>query len=105
MDIEQFTYDKTWSDYQENSMMRSAVERQFIIIGEAFSRITSSFPDSRQRVQQARKIINFRNFLSHEYEDIDDRVVWTVVQEDLVPFKENIAQWVLDIKAAKTPEG
>jgi uncharacterized protein with HEPN domain len=37
--LNEFAKDKTFDDYAENSMLRSAVERQFEIIGEALSQL------------------------------------------------------------------
>lgn len=98
LDIEQFTQGKAWPDYQGNKMLRYAVERQFILIGEALSRIRTYFPDRQQRLEDARKIINFRNFLIHEYEDIDDGMVWAIIQKYLSPFKQYIAEWIREIE-------
>ncbi|MBN1764184.1 MAG: DUF86 domain-containing protein [Sedimentisphaerales bacterium] len=37
--IGSFTSDKTIQDYEDNLMLQSAVERQFMIIGEALIRL------------------------------------------------------------------
>ncbi len=34
----EFVADRSWDDYQQDVMLRSAVERQFQIIGEALNR-------------------------------------------------------------------
>jgi uncharacterized protein with HEPN domain len=45
------------------------VEREFIIIGEVMSRIIHKYPETRIRIDRARRIANFRNFLVHEYDE------------------------------------
>jgi uncharacterized protein with HEPN domain len=46
--IGEFVADRTWQDYQGDAMLRSAVERQFQIIGEALRSSAASTPP-RQR--------------------------------------------------------
>jgi uncharacterized protein with HEPN domain len=38
--IGEFVADRTWQDYQGDAMLRSAVERQFQIIGEALNKLS-----------------------------------------------------------------
>ena len=52
-----FTKGKTFSDYDAHALLRSGVERQFEIIGEALSRLTRSDPDSVELISHRRRII------------------------------------------------
>jgi uncharacterized protein YutE (UPF0331/DUF86 family) len=47
--------------------MISAAEREFIIIAEALSRIGHLSPDLQARVDDLRKIAEFRNVIVHHY--------------------------------------
>ena len=82
--IEEFTAGRSFSEYEHDAMLRSAVERQFITVGEAMGLLTRSHPAVAARITEARRIVDFRNFLAHGYVAIDDRLVWGVV-EDRVP--------------------
>lgn len=73
--IQEFTRNANFTDYQRNVMMRSAVERQFEIIGEAVNRLSDINPRLAHRITERRRIISFRNQLIHGYFVIDDRVV------------------------------
>ena len=42
--LKEFTGDKKFADYERDTMMRSAVERQFEIIGEAMSQLAKLDP-------------------------------------------------------------
>lgn len=50
--------------YLDNRTIRSAVEREFIIIGEAVNVLSDLEPDVFARITQARKVVDFRNQLA-----------------------------------------
>lgn len=64
-------------------MLRAAVERQFEIIGEALRRLLTEDPSTATRISEHARIIAFRNILAHGYADIDDRIVWGIVESNL----------------------
>jgi len=78
--IAQFTAGKDFSAYTADAATRSAVERQFIVAGEALNRLGRLNPDLLDRIPDSRAIINFRNILVHGYDRVEDEVVWGIVQ-------------------------
>jgi len=58
------------SVYQSNRLVRSSVEREFIIIGEAIAALSRVSPDTFAAITKARRIVDFRNQLTHEYPTI-----------------------------------
>ena len=64
-------------------MLRSAVERQFEIIGEALTKLAKADQETAALISEHRRIIAFRNILIHGYAQIDDRLVWGVVESKL----------------------
>jgi uncharacterized protein with HEPN domain len=81
--IAQFTAGKSLADYDRDKLVRSAVERQFEIIGEALSNLAKIDPASAAKIAELRDVIAFRNILVHGYATIDNERVWRVVQDDL----------------------
>jgi len=81
--IQKFTAGQSLLAYSRDDMLRSAVERGFIIIGEALGRLEKLDATLASQIANYRKIIGFRNVLVHGYETIDDQIVWQTIQDDL----------------------
>ncbi len=81
--IHQFTFGKTLADYESSRLLRAAVEREFEIIGEAVSQLAKRDPVLVQRIPEHRRLIAFRNVLIHGYADVDDAVVWGLIETRL----------------------
>lgn len=88
--IRQFTAGRTLEDYRSDGMLRSAVERNFEIIGEAMNRIAKQDPETAVDIGDHARIIAFRNILVHGYDLIDDQQVWKVVQEQLPTLQQQV---------------
>jgi len=54
---------KNFFEFQKNIVVRRAVERELEIIGEAVNRILKI--DSSISIEDARKIVDLRNFIIH----------------------------------------
>jgi len=78
--IAQFTAGRTYEEYHTDPMLRSAVERQFEVIGEALNQLLQREPDLQEKISNAPLIIAFRNRLIHGYATVSDEVVWGVVE-------------------------
>ena len=79
--IDQFLHGETRRSYSANLMLRSAVERQLEILGEAVRRLHSLDGNLSRQISEHRRIIAFRNIIAHGYDGLDDDVVWQVVTE------------------------
>lgn len=78
-----FVAGRTVEDYESDLMLRSAVERQLFILGEALTQLRQAEPDLADGIRDARAIIGFRNLLAHAYSAIDARRVWDIVENSL----------------------
>lgn len=72
----QFIDGRTWDDYEADALLRSAVERQFEILGEALNKLRQIDRGLASKVPDGARLIAFRNVLIHGYASIDDRLVW-----------------------------
>lgn len=81
--VQQFTAGKTFEDYATDAFLRSAVERQFEIIGEALGQALRFDPSLSDHISSTKRIIAFRNRLIHAYSSIAHEVVWGIVEANL----------------------
>jgi uncharacterized protein with HEPN domain len=89
--IARFTEGKSFEHYLAEEMLRSAVERQLGIVGEALARLAKDSPDVAARIPDRAKIIGFRNVLVHGYATVDDRIVWGVIELHLHALRKAVA--------------
>ena len=94
--VMQFVATKRFEDYEQDPMLRAAVEREFEIIGEAMSKLAQATPDVASRISDFRRIIAFRNMLIHGYADLDDRLVWDMAGPKLEVLRREIAALLAD---------
>ena len=81
--IVRFTAGISLETYKSDVMLRSAVERQFQIVGEALFQLSRRFPEITRQVTDHRAIISFRHVLVHGYDSVRDEIVWGVIENDL----------------------
>jgi len=87
----QFTLGKQLTDFLGDPMLRSAVERQFEIIGEALNGALALDPSLALTVTNTSRIIAFRNRLIHGYATVSSEVVWGVVAGGLPTLHREIS--------------
>jgi uncharacterized protein with HEPN domain len=73
--IQGFVAERTWDDYRGDELVRSAVERQFQIVGEAF-----------------------RNILVPGYSVVDDDIVWETATSRIKPLIVALDQRLREVK-------
>jgi uncharacterized protein with HEPN domain len=73
--IQDFVSGKSVDDYRVDALLKSGVERQFEVIGEALRRLLEVAPELSERISDSRRIIAFRNRLVHGYASVADDIV------------------------------
>lgn len=69
--------------YLADEVAKSAVERKFEVIGEAMKNVLEAEPDLESRIPDARKAIQYRNFLIHAYDLVEHEKVWEIATTDI----------------------
>ncbi|MEA3316976.1 MAG: HepT-like ribonuclease domain-containing protein [Bacteroidota bacterium] len=75
-------------EYQQNKLLRRGIEREIEIIGEATNKIL--IIDESIKIENARQIVDTRNWVIHGYDKEDDIVVWGIISNHLPKLQKEI---------------
>ena len=87
---------KTFEDYKNDVILRSAKERQLKIIGEAIFQLSKLNPQLTSKISHYKNIISFRNILVHGYAEINNRTVWEVIEHNLSVLSKEVSELLKD---------
>ena len=87
--------ERNFYDYQKNKLVRRAVEREIEIIGEATKRILKIDPEFN--LTNARQIVDTRNWVIHNYDKVDDVIIWGIISIHLPQLKMEIDNYLAQI--------
>lgn len=81
--IRAYTADfQTYEDFTQDQLVKDAVIRNFEIMGESVKHIPFNFQRKHKQIPW-NHIMALRNFIVHEFFDVDDEVLWEIIQTDL----------------------
>ncbi|MBV8119765.1 MAG: DUF86 domain-containing protein [Alphaproteobacteria bacterium] len=103
--VQAFMRGKTYETFIEDDLLRSAVERQLQIIGEALSQLAKVDPQIAGGVAELPRIIAFRNILVHGYAAIDYDTVWRLIVDKLPELQTNLTMLLRAADPAPDPSG
>jgi len=88
-DIISFLDKKSFEEFDKEKIIRFAVERQLMVIGEASKKLSE---DARNQLHDIpwKKMIGLRNIIAHEYGEILVERIWRVGVEDISQLKKKI---------------
>ncbi len=75
-------------EYERNKLLRRAVERELEIIGEAVKHLLEL--DENICIDNARRIVDLRNFVIHGYDKVDNVIIWGILSKDLPKLKQQV---------------
>jgi len=80
----------SFENYSSDIKTRHAVEHNFMIIGEAVSRLPDNFKQNHTEINW-RQVKDFRNVIVHDYFGIDNNIVWDIIQINLADLHNDIS--------------
>ncbi len=87
--INEYLGDKRdFNKYKTNKLLRRGIERELEIIGEATKRILKI--DSNIDISDSRRIVDLRNWVIHDYDKVDDVIIWGIISRDIPRLKEQV---------------
>ena len=87
--IEEVTNVVVFDVFMQDYKIHDVVMYNFIIVGEASNRISDEFKQTHNSVEW-HKLRGMRNHLAHSYDEIDYKVVWETIKNDLPQLKNQI---------------
>ncbi|MCW5908070.1 MAG: DUF86 domain-containing protein [Chitinophagales bacterium] len=79
---------KCFEEYEQNEMVKSAVQWRLSVIGEALSNALREEP--ALKITNSRRVVDMRNKLIHGYDEVEDNVVWNVLVKHLPLLKNEV---------------
>jgi len=95
-EIIEFIKGVRYTEFVENRMLRYAVERQLMVIGEAANHISKKFQDEHPEIPW-RQMVGQRNVLAHEYGDINIERVWSTATNNIPAIQKAIEPLVPEV--------
>ena len=92
--VSKYTQGMTFEAFIADDRTFDAVIRNLQIIGEAVKNIPQETRDLAPEIEW-RKIAGLRDILAHAYFQIDNEIIWDIIQNKVQPLKEK-AQSFLD---------
>ncbi|HAQ61730.1 TPA: hypothetical protein DCR49_07010 [Candidatus Delongbacteria bacterium] len=84
----------SYSKFCETKIIRYAIERQLLVIGEAANHISEDFKKTEPDVPWE-KIIGLRNIIAHEYGEILEERIWATAKDHIKPLMESVKKYIV----------
>ena len=88
---------KTFTDFQNEWLLRHGVQRGIEIISEASRHLPAALLATRPEIPWD-QVKGIGSVLRHEYHKISDKVIWTVAVERLLPLETAIEAMQASVK-------
>ena len=96
--IEQLTAGRNVQDYLADEGLREMVERNIARISEAARHVPVGVRAAHPTIPW-RQIVGVGSVIRHDYDQIDDLVMWTTATEKLVPLKAAVEAMLSNLDA------
>ena len=92
-----YTKGKNFEDFIADDMMYYAVVKNIEILGEASNMLTEEFRQAHPKTPR-KQVNGMRNYIVHEYFQVDNNVVWDVITNDLPVLEQQIKEYLTEEK-------
>ncbi len=90
--IRDFTSEIEFAEYDRDLMVRSAVERQLEIAGEALGQAAQESDAIADEIPATPRIVALRNRVIHGYDSVDNEIIWDIVRTKIPPLMKQLRQ-------------
>ena len=91
--IKRYTTNLSFEKFVADDMVYYAVVKNIEIIGEAANMLTLDFQNNHTETPW-KMIKGMRNYIVHEYFQIDNNVVWSVITQNLSDLETQISKYL-----------
>ena len=92
--VGRFVQGKDFESYQNDELLRAAVERKLEVIGEAFTKLEAADVETAEEFPDLRKIVGLRNRIIHGYDSVDEEIIWDVVENKLPALQQQVEEFL-----------
>ena len=93
-DIEKYIEGVNIDDFEKNGMLQDAVIRKIELIGESANRLSVEFWEKYRNELPLAQAVSTRNRMIHQYDDIDLKIVWNTIKNDLPDLRRKLEEMV-----------
>ncbi|MEK7504185.1 MAG: DUF86 domain-containing protein [Patescibacteria group bacterium] len=94
--IETYKQDvKTYEEFVSDNKTQDAIIRKLEIVGEAMNHVDKSFLAKYPNIDW-KGPINLRNIISHEYFNLNLKIIWKIFNEELPALKSQVKEILKD---------
>jgi len=81
-------HELNFEKYKSSKLLRRGIERELEIIGEATNKLLAIDPSIE--ISNARRIVDLRNWVIHSYDNVDELIIWGIINKDLPLLKAEV---------------
>ena len=79
-----------FNEFEKSGLLQDAVIRKIELIGESAKRLSVSFWEKYKNTLPLAAAVSTRNRMIHQYDDVDLKIVWNTVKNDLPRLKKKL---------------
>ena len=99
--ISEYLDSKTLVDLANDIQLQDSVVRRLEVVGVAAGKVSQAVKQLHQEIQW-REIVDTRNRIAHNYDDIDIEVVWDIYEMDLPTLKSKLLTVLQELKSKES---